>query len=814
MSRRGGELPFPCRLLIVDGFYDFTPVEETLLRALADRADRVICTLPLEESRPGLFAPCARTRERLRRVLEAQETALDSGGGRSPGVGALERGLFEQSSAEAPTEGVVLLEASSRRAEVELVAGEICHLVGEEGASYQDIAVLFRSPRLYADVISQVFNAYRIPFAFGEAVSLAATGMGRFLSALADFLAEAGDTDSPVPLAGSSYLPEQSEAELRERCGRLRQALEACATGEAAAGAIEEALREWGVLERVVPDRSDGHLLAASDLCALEAGLEAVAGVVDWLARSGRWSLQEVARCLPRALAAAHARQPNWRAPGVRVVSVHEARAHAFPVVFLCDLAHGSFPVVGAEDAFLDEQARRSLVGEGRRLPPARPSLEEERLLFYLAVTRAQRRLYLSRPYLDDQGRPMIPSPFWEEAKRCLAPSGEWRGPLRRRGLEHLVPRVEEVTSSAEARLALGATMGAAQPEPEGLGLLSAAPRIWLRRIAEARLSGGRVGEEHLRSAAAKSGLMPVGEAFSATLLERFAACPFQCFCERFLRLGAAEGAAATLGLFLHEALSRFFRASEWRGEQEGAEEARRQLLQTAADLVAQEGYFGEQNYECRYMRAHALDILSRFVDIEMSLGQEREGRACHFEVVFPSPDVWPQLDYVRIRREGAAPVLVEGRIDRVDVFEAEGKRWCVVVDYKTRDNTTLRARTIEEGYSLQLPLYLMALEQAGAAELGQPIAAEWYCLEDGTRRRVHFPEAAVGMARREDSRKWEPISVGREGISGFVLDYVRRLVEGDVRVDPHPEKICDWCDFPDVCRIAEKVSPWQEEEE
>lgn len=810
----GGELPFPCRLLIVDGFYDFTPVEEALLAALAGRAERTICALPLDDKRPSLFAPAARTRERLAEALRPVETSLGPRRGWAPGIAALEQGVFGAEEAPGEAEGVVLLEAASRRAEVELVAQQICRLVAEEGRAHQDIAVVFRNPRTYMEALTQVFAAYHIPFALGEETSLANTGIGRFMLKLMDWLAAAAeDAALATAVRQSSYVPEATAGQWRQRREALRAALEESTEGEQVATAIERALRDWGVLAHIVPDHSDGHLLAASDLCALTGALEAVREASQWLIEHGRWRLQELARCLPAALSAGNCRRAHWRAPGVRVVSVLEARAHAFPVVFLCDLAHGSFPVVGAEDAFLDEPARRMLAGEGRRLPPARPSLEEERLLFYLAVTRARERLYLSRPYLDEEGRPMIPSPFWEEAKRLLGPVGEGRLRLQRRGLEHLVPRPEEIASSVEARLALAATVSA-EGEPEGLALLSAAPRVWLGRVVEAR-ARGTVGAESLTTEAARAALLAGRESFSATLLERYAACPFQCFCEHFLRLGSAEGVGASLGIILHEALSDFLRKTGWRGEEDGAEEARRELLRVAEEVMAREGAFAQEDYGSRYTRARALEILGRFVEAEVSLAEERKGKAKYFEVVFPSRERGPlELDYLRIPREGGSPVLVEGRIDRVDVVEAEGKRWCVVVDYKTRDNGTLRARTVDEGYSLQLPLYLMALEQPAAAQVGRPVAAEWYCLEDGTRRRVHFADAEVGAVRGDDSRKWQALSVGREGVGEFVAEYVGRLAGGDVKVDPHPEKICDWCDFSDVCRIGEKKAAPEEREE
>ena len=622
--------------------------------------------------------------------------------------------------------------------------------------------------------------------------------------------------EAEAALTNSSYVTTQEGDGIEAAIVGLRERLKKCGSGEKAAALVEKALGELGFLRRVVPDRADGHLLAAADICAFDEALEAIASTADWLMESGRWSAANLARYLPRALAAGTCRRAEWREPGVRVMSVHEARAHAFPVVFVCDLVHGSFPVSAAEDAFLDEESRRALEGEGLRFPPARPSLEEERLLFYLAVTRARERLYLSRSYLDEKGRPVMASPFWNEVMRCLEPGGKWRGAVGRRGLEHLVPRAEEVTSSAEARLAVAAC--AAEPESEveaaGLALVSVAPQAWMRCLVGARPARA-VGEDRIEGAEARLLLLSKREGLSATLLERYAACPFQCYCEDFLRLGAAEGFAATLGSVLHDALSSFFRRTTWKGEAERTEEARQELLQAAEEAIGARAEFAGEDYESRYVRARALDILGRFVEAEIALRGERKGRPAYFEVAFPARGGEAlKLDYVRVGDGPSAAVLVGGRIDRVDVYDEGGRRWCVVVDYKTRDNSTLRARTIEQGYSLQLPLYLMALERAGLAEVGEPVAAEWYCLDEGVRRRVYFSGAPVEMLRGDGSGRWEAMKVDRAGIEARVVEYVDRLRQGDIKVDPHPESICEWCDFKDVCRIREKAWGLAEREE
>ncbi len=80
----------------------------------------------------------------------------------------------------------------------------------------------------------------------------------------------------------------------------------------------------------------------------------------------------------------------------MRLTTVHQAKGLEFPIVFVIALADGLFPI------------RRS-IEEG--------NLDEERRLFYVAVTRAKDELYLSYPLISPQGGPPLrprPSRFVE----------------------------------------------------------------------------------------------------------------------------------------------------------------------------------------------------------------------------------------------------------------------------------------------------------------------------------------------------------------------------------------------------------------
>ena len=81
----------------------------------------------------------------------------------------------------------------------------------------------------------------------------------------------------------------------------------------------------------------------------------------------------------------------------LRLTTIHQAKGLEFPVVFVIGLADGLFPLQRTIDS---------------------GDLEEERRLFYVAVTRAMEELYLSYPMLNQRGQNVMrmnPSRFIQE---------------------------------------------------------------------------------------------------------------------------------------------------------------------------------------------------------------------------------------------------------------------------------------------------------------------------------------------------------------------------------------------------------------
>jgi DNA helicase-2/ATP-dependent DNA helicase PcrA len=107
-------------------------------------------------------------------------------------------------------------------------------------------------------------------------------------------------------------------------------------------------------------------------------------------------------------------RSPEEQKNCLRLTTIHQAKGLEFPVVFVIGLADGLFPL-------------KRTIDDG--------NMEEERRLFYVAVTRAMEELYLAYPMLNNQGNSVMrlnPSRFIQEVDTSrfetlrIAPTRTW----------------------------------------------------------------------------------------------------------------------------------------------------------------------------------------------------------------------------------------------------------------------------------------------------------------------------------------------------------------------------------------------------
>jgi len=163
----------------VDGFAGFTPQEYDVLAGMLTVAAEVNVALCLGNSSSRdeieLFYSVAETRGRLEAVAAANGVVilppviLDHGvpfrfAGR-PALAHLEENFFARPGRAftGTPDGIKLVAAANRRAEVEGAAREITRLCRDEGYRWREISVVLRDPEPYRELITTVFTDFRIP---------------------------------------------------------------------------------------------------------------------------------------------------------------------------------------------------------------------------------------------------------------------------------------------------------------------------------------------------------------------------------------------------------------------------------------------------------------------------------------------------------------------------------------------------------------------------------------------------------------------------------------------------------------------------
>ncbi len=430
----------------------------------------------------------------------------------------------------------------------------------------------------------------------------------------------------------------------------------------------------------------------------------------------------------------------------VYVSDVLAARGVTADAVAVLGLAEGNFPAPVSEDPFLSDLERQELKANGLDLELSLRS--DQQSLFYEAVTRAERFLLLTRPYLSETGESWPPSPYWTAALEALA-----LAPDRRQGDTLPAPAdaasVVEVLTTAARRRRLPAAFAGLRAELAHLTHAAGVLADQLGPLADTTAGDlsalrprlqARFGREHV---------------WSPSQLETYTGCGYRFLIERVLALEAREEPetgydAAQLGAMLHDLLERIVRR---------APDLDPAALDTAiAELAPTVLNHAPRVYGFRPTHLWPVQqkqLLATLRTTLLALAQQAdEGfRPTHFEVDFKT----------LVLDTDDGPVHVRGRIDRIDV-DAQGH--VRVIDYKT-GSSGLSPSDLIQGRRLQLPLYALAAERALA--LGHVV--------DGWYWKIHqAAPSALQLATFVDEGRQRR---GPAGAVATVLEHVARAVAG-----------------------------------
>jgi len=363
---------------------------------------------------------------------------------------------------------------------------------------------------------------------------------------------------------------------------------------------------------------------------------------------------------------------------------------------------------------------------------------------------------------------------------------------------------------------------------------------------AECRMQNAELCGEEARYALSRE---TAGELFrgdirlSASKADVFYHCRFCYFCKYILRVSprrVAEIDVLERGSLIHFVLEQMVKRHEGKGLAElGDEELKAQTLHYLHRYL-ESNLAGAKEKSPRFM--YLFNRMSRvLVPVLRRIGSEfaqSEFTPAAFELGIGASGEVPAA---RLPLPSGGHVSLDGKIDRVDIYERDGQKYIRVVDYKTSERKLHLGDAIQ-GLNMQMLIYLFTLvKNGGRAFGGLPAGALYFTANRKLESVSHgqgatAPEIPVasgvilndeGVIRameRQPHKKFIPVQgeiapeklklkgnladlemfekISRR-VDSLLCGMAQTLRSGDIAADPmdgSTSKACEYCDFGDLC--------------
>ena len=820
-------------LVIFDGFYHFTRAQQKFIAYLCGHSGRVVATLTLPQnyrSRLHVFDYPVQTREFLLNLGFRETRSSDSPNHRTgnESLRHLQQNLFleKPSLRNNPKRSIEVLEANSLRGEVEMIAREIKRLYRESVTHYSDICIILRKIGSYRQLVRSVFAEFGIPVVVHEREKLIEHGLAMALYRFMNLIGEDWSREDLFYFLKSSYLrravPPQEVSELESAAfrdnilgGRSRWEALRHSGLKPEAQTLLQKIFEWenGLLgAKTIHEftRQATELLSEFDLespAAVDADAvdaEVVSTITDILENAKKFYRRAESRPFSAALFVKEFKDSLKSAlfsikPGgknrVQVYDVVMAIPKEYKTVFIAGLLEKVFPQSVAEDPLFKDAERRVINQREALLEERRRRVTGERYFFYMGISRAKERLYLTYPKVDTEGRPALRSFFIEEVKKCFTAVSEVR-----KDASDLVPGWHEWETEREVVQGLSEILF--RPQDAGAGKRLSLPAPVLKAIGvyvktealqEVLHAAFSPAQALIRDSRIRQIFADTQGPFSATRLETFVTFAFKYFSERILKLGQPpEGREfLEMGNLLHKVLEEFYNElSEadrksgriWNEEGLASERLQKKLSQAVEkNPLSFLPLYRRRICETRMKRA-----LRLFVEQEKRSLAERSLVPAYFEYAF---------DDLRLG-QGVDRFVIKGKIDRVDVDP--NSRKALVVDYKLSRRPVSIRRKVSQGLELQIPLYILAVKRLLGLEV---IGGELRFLSVGGSDGLYLESERDTLSLPGRRALWsgEAFEAMLSGTEDLVGQTVKRLRSADISIR---SKSCDYCPYSPVCRF------------
>jgi ATP-dependent helicase/nuclease subunit B len=329
---------------------------------------------------------------------------------------------------------------------------------------------------------------------------------------------------------------------------------------------------------------------------------------------------------------------------------------------------------------------------------------------------------------------------------------------------------------------------------------------------------------------------------YSVSQLENYAQCPFQYFVKNILKIDEKKYAddaltALDFGNYIHLILEKFYKKNLEKSENfinnfptfdvkidalATKQKYLAELREIANDLI------NEMDFPMFFYEKERIigknGILEIWLNNEIEKNKNWSFSSILFEYKFGAekPVELKEVttnDFIKLK----------GKIDRIEIFQDKNfdenfdeKIYFLISDYKTSSASAKTLQDTKAGKSLQIPLYLLAIQQLFSENQFVPFGGGYYILYDRKKKSsekfANIPLSSTNFDAKnqkfesENSQKnVEKFNEILEKSLNFAIKYKNQINELDFEISKEilaeNKANCRFCDYQKVCRKEEIFS-------
>lgn len=881
--------------VVLDGFFGFTGRQRELLQVIFDQSASVDCALLMDEEAGSLlFEPIQKEYAALCRMIGPGRYERVHLPGPSKRLAyedlqLLEQRLFTNLAKPFEASHLRLMNGRNIREELSMVAADIARRVREEGYRYKEIALIAGSLEEYGPVAENIFQKYGIPlfldrgraslgkpiFAFVQSalriisperyfrqedvLDFLKTGLcgedRDLISRLENyctlwqvhgdrFTREADWTQNPLgtrkPDAAALALLAELNALRRRVVAPLLRFKDAIGdTGASKAEAVYQLLCDFKVAEQMTviaqnyrgeeganPWETHQNQRLSREYMKLYGAMTDILDDIHAVFTEAPLTIYAMEELIGLCgeQTALNVAPPTQDA--VLMGEVAHSRPEGVRALYVVGANQGILPVPAGDGGLIADRERQFFAAADL---PCNATTQQHNLQgqhrFYAALFAAKESLTFSYSSFNMKGDPLIPSLYIDRLK----------------ALTNLQPLLRKDMDLYDFALT-----------PDGarelIGWEPALQQAILDALGEP-MPAEREVEEKLPAAVAQK-IFGDRLKLSYSQISTYQNCPFQYFMQKTMKIEPIEPItfdAANIGTFVHhgmELLVKKIIAEGYNYDQYDAATIARFGQKMAEEYLSDQlkDFNRTARFEALFERMTGL-----FCRVaENVLGEFKEGR-------YKPVGTEVSIDGLELPLPGGGLVELTGSVDRVDIYQEEGKTYLKVTDYKT-GKKSFDMKGITNRDNVQLPIYFYGLAKSGEYQNPVP-AAGCYMEAHNPEFDQRFDEQTLEQKIRHFYRRHGLISSDERvlcaldrarGSNYFKIDYkndgdldqrtklydpetmeevtahmeqvlketAQSIMEGDVRVLPlkgQTPDACTYCKFAAICGFDAHRSPRRE---